>query len=319
MKGFDIDMYEPITDTEHVIYNRQDYCGFWRRFAANFLDGVILSLAYKLVDIVLLAIASLTGTSYLGFSDWMLSTIIFWAYMLWFKSYRGATPGYNVFGIRIISVNGSQVSIKQIVIRTVSSFFSAIPLGLGYLWIAIDPKRQAWHDKIAGTYVIKTNAKPVQVVRLPHPGLVGTRIVTPLVVICILLFLSFIAGIVYMMKESVTYKLSKQYISNNLWVQQEVGNTIGYDIIHSRKFFNGSSGKANLTIHVSGDKGDIIVITILEKKDVKWQIIKAGYFDREDNFVDITVPFNKSRILEVRRLILPIHSGYINCLTYSLS
>ncbi len=96
--------------------------------------------------------------------------------MIWFKSYRGATPGYSVFGIRIISINGTLISIKQIVVRTISSFFSAIPLGLGYIWIAIDPNRQAWHDKIAGTYVIKAEAKPVRTNLLPHPGLVRIKL-----------------------------------------------------------------------------------------------------------------------------------------------
>jgi hypothetical protein len=115
----------------------------------------------------------------------------------------------------------------------------------------------------------------------------------------------------FMLKESDTYKLSKQYISTNLWVQQEVGNIIEFGIIQSGKVFNGTSGKANLTIHISGDKGKITVATMLEKKDGEWQIIKAGYFDREDNFIDITMPYTGSKILEVRRLNVPIRSMHM--------
>jgi uncharacterized RDD family membrane protein YckC len=318
MEGFDIKKSESVTDAEHVKYNRQDYCGFWRRFAANFLDGTILGVAYKLVNAVLLATASLTGTAYPGFSDWMLSTIIFWTYMIWFKSYRGATPGYNVFGIRIISIKGMQVSIKQIIVRTIFSFFSAIPLGLGYIWIAVDENRQAWHDKIAGTYVIKADAKSVQTIRLPHPGLVRTKMLTSLIVICLLMFLSLIGSIVYMLKKSDTYKLSKQYISENPWVQQEVGNTIEFGIIQSSKVFNGTSGTANLTIHVSGDKGEITITTMLEKRDGGWQIIEAGYYDREDNYIDITRPYNGSKILEVRRLNVLIRTVRMYCIAHSL-
>ena len=316
MKEFDINKSESVTGAEHVIYNRQDYCGFWRRFAANFLDGAILGMAYKLVNAVLLAITSLTGTAYLGFSDWMLCTIIFWTYMIWFKGYKGATPGYNVFGIRIISINGTRVSIKQIIVRVISSFFSAIPFGLGYIWIAVDANRQAWHDKIAGTYVIKSEAKPVRTNLLPHPGLVRIKMLTSLIVVSLLLLFSLIGGIVYILQESDAYKLSKQYISTNPWVQQEVGNTIGFGIIQSSKVFNGAYGKANLTIHVSGDKGEITVTTMLEKKDGGWQIIKAGYFDRKDNFIDITVPYAGSKILEVRRLNVPT-SSYSNGYTHA--
>ncbi|GAX61915.1 hypothetical protein SCALIN_C28_0117 [Candidatus Scalindua japonica] len=319
MKGFDIDKYEPITDAEHVKYNRQDYCGFWRRFAANFLDGAILGMAYKSVDVVLLALASLTGTSYLGFSDWMLSTIIFWAYMLWFKSYRGATPGYNVFGIRIISIKGSQVSIKQIVVRTVSSFLSAIPLGLGYLWIAIDPDRQAWHDKIAGTYVIKAESRPVQTNQQPSPGPVRIKLLTSLIIVCLLMLLSLIAGVVYLLKDSDAYKLSKQYIGANMWVQQEVGNTIEFGIIESSKVFNGASGKANLIIRVSGEKGEVTVTTRLEKRDGEWQIIKAGYFDSDNNYIDITMPYTGSKVLEVRKSSISIRFVHMYCSTYAPS
>lgn len=302
MKEFDINKSESVTGAEHVIYNRQDYCGFWRRFTANFLDGIILGMVYKLVNAVLLAIASLAGAAYFGFSDWMLCTIIFWTYMIWFKGYKGATPGYYVFGIRIISINGTQVCIKQIIVRIISSFFSAIPFGLGYIWITVDSNRQAWHDKIAGTYVIKAKAEPVRTVRLPHHGLVRMKMLTSMIVICLLLFLSLIGGIVYMLKESEPCKLSKQYISANPWVQQEVGNTIEFGIIQSSKVFNGVSGKANLTIHVSGDKGEITITTMLEKRDGGWQIIEAGYYDREDNYIDITGPYAGSKILEVRSL-----------------
>ena len=238
--------------------------------------------------------------------------------MIWFKGFKGATPGYNVFGIRIISIHGTQVSIKQIIVRVISSFFSAIPLGLGYIWIAVDANRQAWHDKIAGTYVIKADAKSVQTVLHPHPSPVRIKMLTSLIVICLLLFLSLIAGIAYLLKESDAYKLSKQYISANLWVQQEVGNTIEFGIIQSSKVFNGASGKANLTIHVSGEKGEITVTTMLEKKDGEWQIIKAGYFDREDNFIDITVPYAGSKILEVRRLNVPMRSVRMYCTAHSL-
>jgi hypothetical protein len=85
-------------------------------------------------------------------------------------------------------------------------------------------------------------------------------------------------------------------------VQQEVGNTIEFGIIQSSKVFNGTSGTANLTIHVSGDKGEITITTMLEKRDGGWQIIEAGYYDREDNYIDITRPYAGSKILEVRRL-----------------
>ena len=122
-----------------------------------------------------------------------------------------------------------------------------------------------------------------------------------------------------MLKESDTYNLSKEYISANLWVKQEVGNTMEFGIIQSSKVFNGASGKANLTIHVSGNKGEITVATTLEKKDGEWQIIKASYLDRENNFIDITAPYARNNILEVRRLNVPIRSMCMYWKAHSLS
>ncbi len=288
---------EAVTGAKYVIYNRQDYGGFWRRFLANFLDGIILGMAYKVIDAILHAIVSLLGTAYPEFSEWMLCAIIFWAYMIWLKGYRGATPGYYALGIRIISINGEEVTIKQIVIRTISSFFSAIPFVLGYIWIAVDANRQAWHDKIAGTYVIRTGAIPVRMIKLPRPGLIRVKLFTSLIVASLLLVIGLIGGVIYMLKESGAYRLSMQYISENPWAQQEVGNSITFGLIQSSKvIIKGTSGEANLTINVSGNKGEISVNTMLEKKDGKWQIIKAGYFDKEGNYIDITKPYRETRV-----------------------
>ena len=290
-----LDKSEALTGTERVIYNRQDYCGFWRRFAANFLDGLVLGMAYNVVNKILHAIASLSGTAYPGFSEWMLCTIIFWAYMIWLKGYRGATPGYYALGIRIISIDGTQVNVKQIIIRIISSFLSAISFGLGYIWITVDADRQAWHDKIAGTYVIRSWAMPVRTIKLPRPGLIRVKLLTSLIVVSILLFLGLIGSVMYLLKSSDAYRLSKQYISENPWAQQEVGNTIKFGIIQSSEIINGASGEANLTIHVSGDKGEITVTTKLEKKDGRWQIIEAGYIDKTENYIDIMGPHARGK------------------------
>jgi uncharacterized RDD family membrane protein YckC/uncharacterized protein YneF (UPF0154 family) len=291
-----LDKSEALTGTERVIYNRQDYCGFWRRFAANLLDGLVLGMAYNVVKKILYVMASLSGTDYFGFSEWMLCTIIFWAYMIWLKGYRGATPGYYALGIRIVSINGAHVNVKQILIRIISSFFSAIPFGLGYIWITIDADRQAWHDKIAGTYVIKSGAMSVRVINLPRTGLIRVKLLTSLIVVSLFLLLGLIGGVMYLLKDSDAYRLSKQYISENPWVQQEVGNTIKFGIIqNSEIIIKGASGEANLTINVFGDKGEITVTTMLEKKNGNWQVIKAGYIDKAGNYIDIMEPHGRGK------------------------
>ena len=132
------------------IYVREDYGSYLRRDFADILDGIILAIAF-----VLASYAS-DGTTGILFE-----ILIFLTYMIWFKLTYGATPGYQLLGIKIVSIDGAELSLKQIVIRLISAFFSVLLLGLGYLWIIFDENKQAWHDKTAGTYVL----------RLSGPGL----------------------------------------------------------------------------------------------------------------------------------------------------
>ena len=51
---------------------------------------------------------------------------------------------------------GNTISKKQSIGRYFAQIISIIPFGLGYFWIAIDQKKQSWHDKLAGTVVIRS-------------------------------------------------------------------------------------------------------------------------------------------------------------------
>lgn len=59
-------------------------------------------------------------------------------------------------GLRVVRMDGSKLSPWLAFVRVVGYIISAIPLYLGFLWIFVDDRRQAWHDKLAGTCVIYT-------------------------------------------------------------------------------------------------------------------------------------------------------------------
>ncbi len=65
-------------------------------------------------------------------------------------------PGKRLQGLKVVNELGEQLEIGPAFIRAVSILISLLPLGLGFLWALWDPAQQTWHDKIAGTYVIKT-------------------------------------------------------------------------------------------------------------------------------------------------------------------
>ncbi len=115
---------------------------------ASFLDR----LAAFALDCMLVAIANaiLDMSRHDGFFFFLLLTyhIAFWAW-------RGTTLGGIICNLRVIRTHGAELRPADAVVRGLSSMFSIAALGIGCLWMLQDPERQMWHDKIAGTLVVK--------------------------------------------------------------------------------------------------------------------------------------------------------------------
>ena len=76
-------------------------------------------------------------------------------YHVGFWTWKQTTVGGIVAHLRVVRMDGTPLSVGDALIRALGAMFSALALGLGFLWILRDPDRQAWHDKIAGTCVVK--------------------------------------------------------------------------------------------------------------------------------------------------------------------
>ena len=68
---------------------------------------------------------------------------------------KGATIGGIVFDLQVVRVDGRPLDWATAIVRALSCFLSLFIFGLGFIWIAVDHERQAWHDKIAGTVVVR--------------------------------------------------------------------------------------------------------------------------------------------------------------------
>jgi uncharacterized RDD family membrane protein YckC len=77
------------------------------------------------------------------------------AYHIAFWTWKGTTIGGIICQLRLVRVNGEPLRFVDALVRGLTSLFSLAVLGLGCLWILKDPERQSWHDKVAGTYVVK--------------------------------------------------------------------------------------------------------------------------------------------------------------------
>jgi len=134
-----------------------EYVGFWARAGAEIIDLLLLSA------ITLPLLTFYYGDSYWsgeefikGPLDFLLSyflpaviTVVFWVL-------KQATPGKMAVSAKILDARtGSAPSTGQCIGRYLAYVLSSLPLGLGFIWIAFDSRKQGWHDKLAGTVVIR--------------------------------------------------------------------------------------------------------------------------------------------------------------------
>lgn len=123
--------------------------GFLRRAAALIVDAVLLAIVSSIVAGLLFGSDPGRGNA--------LSTILGLAYYVYFWSSAGGgqTLGMKALGIKVIRTDGSLLSVSGAVIRYVGLIISFLVLFIGVIWVAFDAQKQGWHDKVAGTFVIR--------------------------------------------------------------------------------------------------------------------------------------------------------------------
>jgi uncharacterized RDD family membrane protein YckC len=142
------------------------YAGFATRLIATIIDRLIVSGAISIIaavtNIVLEALGldqllRLQGQGSLIMPVFVavLALLLPIAYDIGFWLLAGQTPGKRVMGLRIVRTDGERVRFGNCVRRVIGYWISAI-LFLGYLWVLVDNRRQGFHDKIAGTFVVYT-------------------------------------------------------------------------------------------------------------------------------------------------------------------
>ncbi len=121
------------------------YAGFWERFGAAFLDGLILAIPGY-------ALQYLFGEV----QGFLFAIVIDWLYYAVQESGPAqATLGKKALGLQVTAVDGNRVSFGQATGRFFGRYVSAILLLIGYLMMLWDDRKQTLHDKMAGTLVVK--------------------------------------------------------------------------------------------------------------------------------------------------------------------
>ena len=140
------------------------YAGFWIRCVAALLDTLwILLLVVPLLTLVYGPGYWGNPSANLGVWDLVINYLLPAAAVILFWRYRSATPGKMLLHLTIRDAKtGQKPSAGQCVIRYLGYYLASIPLLLGIFWIAIDARKQGWHDKLAGTVVVREDKQPDQ-------------------------------------------------------------------------------------------------------------------------------------------------------------
>ncbi|MGH7666662.1 MAG: RDD family protein [Candidatus Dormibacteria bacterium] len=125
-------------------FPNRGYVAFWPRVGALLVDLIVVNFAGHLLQMVTAGYqAEATAVLWLFYFPVLWSTI-------------GRTPGLALIGARVVrQEDGGRLGFRRGLVRLVGYLVDACSLGLGFAWAGVDPRKQAWHDKMAGSYVVR--------------------------------------------------------------------------------------------------------------------------------------------------------------------
>ena len=138
-----------MTTTTATTAASTDKAGWFTRFLAIVIDSIGVGIVSGILTSILYQDAGV-GSSGLQ----TLLGVIYFCYF-WSSYGKGQTLGMRALGIKVVKTDGSQLDLVGAFLRYIGLFISILCLFIGVIWAAFDAQKQGWHDKIAGTYVVK--------------------------------------------------------------------------------------------------------------------------------------------------------------------
>jgi uncharacterized RDD family membrane protein YckC len=148
------------------------YAGFWIRFVARLVDGVVLGIPFAVLFSVLAVIggvfANRTDSSNQNFQGatalvfggtfillYLIALVVQVGYWIYFWGTSGSTLGMRLLRLRVVDANtGGPIGIARAVVRFLMTIVNSWACYIGWIWVAFDPRKQGWHDKVANSVVI---------------------------------------------------------------------------------------------------------------------------------------------------------------------
>lgn len=157
---------EQILDQPNAESQPVKYAGFWIRFVAALVDGIIVGIVLGAINAIFFGAmipADFSTTDpavnpinpgYIG-GFYLINIIVYWLYFaLMESSEKQATLGKMVVGVKVIDSNGERLTFGRATGRYFGKILSALILYIGYIMAGFDSRKQALHDKLADTFVV---------------------------------------------------------------------------------------------------------------------------------------------------------------------
>jgi uncharacterized RDD family membrane protein YckC len=149
------------------------YAGFWMRLVARLLDSLIVGLPLVIIFTVLaVAVGGFAATTSNSDSNtqnaaagvfsglfilfYLVAIVASVGYWVYFWGTTGSTFGMRVLKLRVVDANtGGPIGIPRALVRYLMTIVNSWACYIGWIWVAFDPRKQGWHDKVANSVVLQ--------------------------------------------------------------------------------------------------------------------------------------------------------------------
>ena len=150
------------------------YAGFWIRLVARLLDGLIVGIPFGILfgvfavasgvfanntsssnqDSQNAAAAAVFGGGFLLL--YLLALVLQVGYWIYFWGTSGATLGMRLLHLKVVDADtGGPIGYARATVRFLMSIVNSWACYIGWIWVAFDPRKQGWHDKVANSVVLQ--------------------------------------------------------------------------------------------------------------------------------------------------------------------
>jgi uncharacterized RDD family membrane protein YckC len=152
---------QKLAEGANVKTGELNYAGFWIRFLARFIDGLLLNVISILIQMALgFSLSQAVGVAprpnlTVFFAIVGASAVVNAIYEVVFIGKYGATLGKMACGLKVVTEDGGPVSYSLAIGRYFATIVSAITLYIGFIMAGFDVQKRALHDRICGTRVVR--------------------------------------------------------------------------------------------------------------------------------------------------------------------